>query len=73
VEISVNRLELNALRQCREEAGITRGEIALKSGINPSYIGQVENDFPNPSDDFLARYKAALKEVQAEIAEQERG
>lgn len=69
MEISETRARLDALRQQREAAGITRNALALRSGINPSYIAQVEDGFPNPSAEFMAKYEPALTGM---IAEQDR-
>jgi len=56
-----------ALRQRRIELGLTQAEIATRSGINRSYLSQVERGKDNISLDRAERLALAVESKLAEL------
>jgi DNA-binding XRE family transcriptional regulator len=48
------------VRWRREELGFSQEKLALKAGINRTYIGSLETGMRNPSLDLVARLARAL-------------
>ena len=52
---------IGALRQFREEAGLTLADVADRSGVDKASLSRLENGFyPNPTMNTLARYARAI-------------
>jgi transcriptional regulator with XRE-family HTH domain len=50
-----------AVREARQEAGLTQEEVARASGIGPTYISDIERGVRNPSYELLVALAKALK------------
>ena len=48
------------MRDAREKAGLSQGELARKAGVHPTYISHVENDRRALGEDALARVAEVL-------------
>jgi hypothetical protein len=52
---------LGTLRQHREQAGLSLGDVAERSGIDKASLSRLENGwYPNPTANTLARYARAI-------------
>jgi DNA-binding XRE family transcriptional regulator len=62
---------IGGLRQQREQAGLSLGDVAERSGIDKATLSRLENGFyPNPTVNTLARYARAIgKRLDLELAD----
>jgi len=52
---------IGTLRQRREQAGLSLGDVAERSGIDKASLSRLENGlYPNPTMNTLARYARAI-------------
>ncbi len=52
---------IGTLRQRREKAGLSLGDVAERSGIDKASLSRLENGlYPNPTMNTLARYARAI-------------
>ena len=52
---------IGGLRQHREQAGLSLGDVAERSGIDKASLSRLENGwYPNPTVSTLARYARAI-------------
>jgi DNA-binding XRE family transcriptional regulator len=52
---------IGGLRRHREQAGLSLGDVAERSGIHKTSLSRLENGwFPNPTVNTLARYARAI-------------
>ena len=51
----------NRIRQCRQAAGLTQGELAKEAGVSTSFIGHIERGSRVTSVDTLVNISNALK------------
>lgn len=62
-----------AVRQGRDERGLTQEQLAQATGLQPTYISDIERGVRNPSWDVVVRLAAALgQKPSALIAKGER-
>ncbi|MBS3789104.1 helix-turn-helix transcriptional regulator [Candidatus Bipolaricaulota bacterium] len=48
------------LRELREEKGLAQDKLAMKAGLNPSYVGFIERAQRNPTLETIHRLASAL-------------
>jgi transcriptional regulator with XRE-family HTH domain len=54
---------LNKIKEVRNKLGLSIYDVADKTGISPSYISNLENDFrSNPSREVMEKISSALGE-----------
>jgi hypothetical protein len=52
---------IGGLRRCREQAGLSLGDVENRSGIDKAALSRLENGwYPNPTLNTLARYARAI-------------
>jgi DNA-binding XRE family transcriptional regulator len=52
---------IGGLRQRREQAGLSLGDVAERSGVDKASLSRLENGwYPNPTVNTLARYARAI-------------
>ncbi|MCX8071773.1 MAG: helix-turn-helix domain-containing protein [Candidatus Binatia bacterium] len=56
-----------AIKRLREERGMTRQDLALKSGVSYSYLSEVERGAKRPSGDVLAKLAAAMGMLPSDL------
>jgi transcriptional regulator with XRE-family HTH domain len=49
------------IRKLRQERGVSQEQLALKAGITPSYLGQVERGQKSPTIDSIDKVARALQ------------
>lgn len=58
------RLMVRSLRNMREEAGLSLGDLAKRSGMDKAMLSRLETGHvPNPGIETIARYVAALDKI----------
>lgn len=57
------------IRQSREDQGMTQEEVALRAGIDRSYLSEIERDRKNPTVDMFMRLCRAMEVPAATIIE----
>lgn len=64
-----------AVRQLREERGMTQEAVAFVAGVHPTWVSRIENGTLNPSWGMISRVAEALEVKVSELAKEaeERG
>ena len=55
------------LREAREAKGLTQVQLALRAGVDRSYLSEVERDRKNPTVDMFLRLCRAMEVPAADI------
>lgn len=55
------------VRDARKAAGLTQEELAFESGLDRTYISQVERKLRNPTVTVIARLAKALKLLPSDL------
>jgi transcriptional regulator with XRE-family HTH domain len=58
-----------AIRQLREERGMTQEAVALIAGVHPTWVSRIESGTLNPSWGMISRVAEALEVKVSELAE----
>ena len=70
VQISTLKAVLSAnIKARRKELGISQEKLALISGVDRSYMSEIERQIANPSIDALLRISNALQIAPAQLLE----
>ena len=70
VQISTLKAVLSAnIKARRKELGISQEKLALVSGVDRSYMSEIERQIANPSIDALLRISNALQIAPAQLLE----
>jgi transcriptional regulator with XRE-family HTH domain len=58
-----------AVRQLREERGMTQEAVALIAGVHPTWVSRIESGSLNPSWGMISRVAEALEVKVSDLAE----
>ena len=61
-----------SVKKARRQVGLSQEALALRAGINRSYVGQIERGIGNPSLQVMVKLAATLEMDVADLLKRER-